>query len=63
MPPKPPPIAFCNNGLDDGENGEPGRAPEIGLPFFDKGDSEYVSLFTGEPLSEVGVLAYLGGVT
>jgi hypothetical protein len=62
VPFNPPPIAFCNKGLVTGEKGDPDMLPELGLPFRDRGDSEYLSLLPGEPLIGVGVLAYLGGV-
>ena len=63
MPFKPPPIAFCNKGLAPGENGDPDKEADAGLPLPDNGELEYPPLLPGEPLMGVGVLLYLGGVT
>lgn len=64
VPFSPPAIAFCNNGLADGENGEPEKLPPNGLslPFPDNGDPELFRLLPGDPARGVGVLEYLGGV-
>ena len=40
FPFNPPPIAFCNNGLDPGENGDPGIPEPFGLPLPDNGELE-----------------------